>query len=83
MKKIFAIALIIGALAFTSEKSYEIKMTEAEVNTALNTIVGVQGYVQKSNLPHQDVINIYQGLDSVKNIVLKQVRAQNQVPAKK
>lgn len=85
MKKIlFAFSLFaLCSFRTQSEKTFEIKMTEAEVTNVWNTLEGVQKYMAKSNLPHQDVITIVASIDSVKTLIAKQVRAQSQPPAKK
>lgn len=58
MKKIIILITSILILSFSTQKEYKIK--DKTVAKIRNCLVTVYEYLDKSNLPHQDVIKIQQ-----------------------
>lgn len=87
MKKQLLITLlvIISYSGFSQSKkstptrdSLTVKFTLPEVNYHLVNISNIEQYLDKTNLPHSDLKQIFSALDSLRNDILKQVQPQLQ-----
>lgn len=82
---ILFISLILGVfmLGFTSlPDSFTFKFSESEINTHYQNLSTIKAIVDKSNLPHQEVIFIEKSIDSLQGEIVRQIKLQVP-PAKK
>ncbi len=90
MKSIYRKSLIIltAILAFTFvaftnlPDTFTFKFSESEINTHYQNLSTIKAIVDKSNLPHQEVIFIEKSIDSLQGEIVRQIKLQVP-PAKK
>ena len=54
----------------------------AALNKHYQNLVAIKQIIEKSNLPHQEVVFVASSIDSLQLDIVNQVKAQTQVPAK-
>jgi len=83
IKTPLAMVLFISLLAFTNlPDSFTFKFSESEINTHYQNLSTIKQIVDKSNLPHQEVIFIEKSIDSLQGEIVRQIKLQVP-PAKK
>ena len=78
-----SVITLIGFSAFTAEKYFTLKYTEADLNKHFNKLSAIKQLVNNSNLPHQEVSFVITSIDSLQNDIIQQVKAQTETPAPK
>ena len=84
--KVKSIALaisIVGLTAFSAEKIYTLKFSEAALNNHFNNLNTIKAIIEKSNLPHQEVMFVTSSIDSLQRDIIKQVQTQAEPAIKK
>lgn len=84
-KSLIVITSIFGLflLAFTNlPDTFTFKFSESEINTHYQNLSTIKAIVDKSNLPHQEVIFIEKSIDSLQGEIVRQIKLQVP-PAKK
>ena len=84
--KVKSIALaisIVGLTAFSAEKIYTLKFSEAALNSHFNNLNTIKAIIEKSNLPHQEVMFVASSIDSLQRDIIKQVQTQAEPAIKK
>ena len=80
---VFAAILSITLVAFTNlPDTFTFKFSESEINTHYQNLSTIKQIVDKSNLPHQEVIFIEKSIDSLQGEIVRQIKLQVP-PAKK
>jgi hypothetical protein len=82
---LIALTVILGFtfVAFTNlPDSFTFRFTESEINTHYQNLSTIKAIVDKSNLPHQEVIFIEKSIDSLQGELVRQIKLQVP-PAKK
>lgn len=74
---------ILGLASFTAEKFFTLKFSEAAINKHYQNLGAIKQIVEKSNLPHQEVVFISNSIDSLQKDIVTQVRTQVDAPAVK
>ena len=70
-------------VAFTNlPDTFTFKFSESEINTHYQNLSTIKAIVDKSNLPHQEVIFIEKSIDSLQGELVRQIKLQVP-PAKK
>lgn len=72
---------VFGLVSFTAEKFFTFKFTEAAINKHYQNLGAIKQIVEKSNLPHQEVVFITNSIDSLQKDIVTQVRTQVEQPA--
>lgn len=81
---VIAVAIIFTTLtAFTADKYYNLKFSEEALNKHFQNLNTIKAIVDKSNLPHQEVLFITSSIDSLQKEMTSQVRGQIEPPVKK
>ena len=77
--RISILAILCGVLlaSFTAEKYYSLKFTEAQLNNHFANLGGIKQLVEKSNLPHQEVVFVLTSIDSLQKDIILQVQHQD------
>jgi hypothetical protein len=65
MKKTLAIIGVLGLLSFTIEKYVVVKFKEDQINYHWQNLNTIKNVVNQSSLPHNQVVFIYQSIDSL------------------
>jgi hypothetical protein len=79
LTSIFSILLV----AFTSlPDTFTFKFSESEINAHYQNLSSIKAIVERSNLPHQEVIFIEKSIDSLQGELVRQIKLQVP-PAKK
>ncbi|MFM6976006.1 MAG: hypothetical protein ACKOW2_04080 [Sphingobacteriaceae bacterium] len=73
--------VILGLASFTAEKIFTLKFSEAAINKHYQNLGAIKQIVEKSNLPHQEVVFIANSIDSLQRDIVNQVRTQVEQPA--
>jgi hypothetical protein len=73
---------LIALVSFKAEKYYTLKFTEAALNKHFQNLGTIKQLIEKSNLPHQEVVFVANSIDSIQLDIVNQVKAQTQAPAK-
>ena len=73
---------LIALVSFKAEKYYTLKFTEAALNKHFQNLGTIKQLIEKSNLPHQEVVFVVNSIDSIQLDIVNQVKAQTQAPAK-
>jgi hypothetical protein len=84
-KSILPFIAILGLLlvAFTNlPDSFTFKFSESEINTHYQNLSTIKTIVERSNLPHQEVIFVEKSIDSLQGELVRQIKLQVP-PAKK
>ena len=84
-KRIFALTAILSLIlvAFTNlPDTFTFKFSESEINAHYQNLSTIKAIVDKSNLPHQEVIFIEKSIDSLQGEIVRQIKLQVP-PAKK
>ena len=84
-KSLILITLVLGFtfVAFTNlPDTFTFKFSESEINTHYQNLSTIKAIVDKSNLPHQEVIFIEKSIDSLQGELVRQIKLQVP-PAKK
>ena len=79
-------ALALGLLlltAFTADKLYTLKFSEETLNKHFNNLSAIKAVVEKSNLPHQEVLFVVSSIDSLQKAIIDQVKEQPEAVAPK
>jgi len=80
---ILTAALGFVLVAFTNlPDTFTFKFSESEINTHYQNLSTIKAIVDKSNLPHQEVIFIEKSIDSLQGEIVRQIKLQVP-PAKK
>ena len=80
---VFSAILGIALVAFTNlPDTFIFKFSESEINTHYQNLSSIKQIVDKSNLPHQEVIFIEKSIDSLQGEIVRQIKLQGP-PAKK
>ena len=83
---IFSIATIIICIsiaAFTNlPDTFTFKFSESEINTHYQNLSTIKAIVERSNLPHQEVVFVEKSIDSLQGEIVRQIKLQVP-PAKK
>jgi len=61
---------------------FTLKFSEAALNKHYQNLGAIKQIIEKSNLPHQEVVFVASSIDSLQLDIVNQVKAQTQVPAK-
>ncbi len=77
-----ALAFVI-LTAFTTDKYYTLKFSEQSLNTHFNNLSAIRGIVEKSNLPHQEVLFVVSSIDSLQKSIVVQIKDQPEGSAPK
>ncbi len=80
-KSLIALTTILGItlLAFTTlPDNFTFKFSETEINTHYQNLSNIKAIVERSNLPHQEVVFVQKSIDSLQGELVRQIR--NQVP---
>jgi hypothetical protein len=62
---------------------YTLKFSEEALNKHFNNLSAIKAVVEKSNLPHQEVVFVLNSIDSLQKTILEQVKAQSETVAPK
>ena len=80
---ITTLIICISFVAFTNlPDTFTFKFSESEINTHYQNLSAIKQIVDKSNLPHQEVIFIEKSIDSLQGEIVRQIKLQVP-PAKK
>ena len=80
---ILTIVLVFALVAFTNlPDTFTFKFSESEINAHYQNLSTIKAIVDKSNLPHQEVIFIEKSIDSLQGEIVRQIKLQVP-PAKK
>jgi hypothetical protein len=80
---IFSAILSIMFVAFTNiPDTFTFKFSESEINNHYQNLSAIKAIVEKSNLPHQEVVFIEKSIDSLQGELVRQIKLQVP-PAKK
>jgi hypothetical protein len=85
MKKsilIIASICLIALVSFKADKYFTLKFSEAALNKHFQNLGAIKQIIEKSNLPHQEVVFVASSIDSLQLDIVNQVKAQTQVPSK-
>jgi hypothetical protein len=75
--------IVMALLAFTNlPDTFTFKFSESEINTHYQNLSTIKAIVEKSNLPHQEVVFIQKSIDSLQGEFVRQIKLQVP-PAKK
>ena len=83
MKFGFLLLAILALTAFTADKVYTLKFSEEALNKHFNNLSAIKAVVEKSNLPHQEVVFVVNSIDSLQKSIVEQVKAQSETVAPK
>lgn len=84
MKKILFLTMTLTIFAFTTgEKTLKVEMTQAQWTHHFTKLQGIKSYIDKTNLPHQDVQFIEGTIDSLLMDLSKQLVPQIDTVKKK
>jgi hypothetical protein len=78
-----SLLVILALTAFTADKVYTLKFSEEALNKHFNNLSAIKAVVEKSNLPHQEVVFVLNSIDSLQKSILEQVKAQSETVAPK
>ena len=78
-----SLLVILALTAFTADKIYTLKFSEEALNKHFNNLSAIKAVVEKSNLPHQEVMFVVGSIDSLQKSILEQVKAQSETVAPK
>jgi hypothetical protein len=78
-----SLLVILALTAFTADKVYTLKYSEEALNKHFNNLSAIKAVVEKSNLPHQEVVFVLNSIDSLQKSILEQVKAQSETVAPK
>jgi len=77
LTKIFAIGVVTLLCSFfIAEKVFTLKFSEAALNNHFQNLSAIKNIVDKSNLPHQEVVFIVNSIDSLQKDIVNQVKTQ-------
>jgi len=80
---ITTLIICISFVAFTNlPDSFTFKFSESEINTHYQNLSTIKTIVERSNLPHQEVIFVEKSIDSLQGELVRQIKLQVP-PAKK
>jgi hypothetical protein len=69
--------------AFTADKLYILRFSEESLNKHFNNLSAIKAVVEKSNLPHQEVLFVVSSIDSLQKAIVEQVKEQPEAAAPK
>ena len=69
--------------SFTAEKYYSLKFSETQLNKHFKNLNSIRQIIEKSNLPHQEVVFIATSIDSLQKNIILQVKNQDAASPKK
>ncbi len=73
----FTAILGMALVAFTNlPDTLTFKFSESEINTHYQNLSTIKAIVDKSNLPHQEVIFIEKSIDSLQGEIVRQIKLQ-------
>ena len=78
-----SLLVILALTAFTADKVYTLKFSEEALNKHFNNLSAIKAVVEKSNLPHQEVVFVVNSIDSLQKSIVEQVKAQSETVAPK
>jgi len=67
MKKILLLITTIILLSFAADKFITIKLSEAQINYHWNSLNQIKALIDKSELPHNQVVYITKSIDSLQH----------------
>lgn len=84
-KAIIVIISIMSIVTFaftTLPDTFTFKFSEAEINAHYQNLSAIKQIVERSNLPHQEVVFVQKSIDSLQGELVRQIKTQVP-PAKK
>jgi hypothetical protein len=84
-KSLIILTSILGFtfVAFTNlPDAYTFKFSESEINTHYQNLSAIKVIIERSNLPHQEVVFVQKSIDSLQGEIVRQIKLQVP-PAKK
>ena len=84
-KNLIAITIILSLtlVAFTTlPDTFTFKFSEAEINAHYQNLSAIKQIIERSNLPHQEVVFVQKSIDSLQGDLVRQIKTQVP-PAKK
>ena len=78
-----SLLVIMVLTAFTADKVYTLKFSEETLNKHFNNLSTIKAVVEKSNLPHQEVLFVVSSIDSLQKAIIDQVKEQPEAVAPK
>ena len=67
MKKLLTTAAVIALLSFAADKFITVKFTESQINYHWNSLNQIKSLIDKSELPHNQVVYIVKSIDSLQH----------------
>ena len=79
MKKILLLTTTIILLSFVADKYISIKLTEAQINFHWNSLNQIKALIDKSELPHNQVVFITKSIDSLQHDIQLSARLDSTI----
>ena len=79
MKKILLLITTILLFSFVADKFISIKLTEAQINFHWNSLNQIKALIDKSELPHNQVIFITKSIDSLQHDIQLSARLDSTI----
>jgi hypothetical protein len=79
MKKILLLTAAVILLSFAADKFITIKFTEAQVNFHWNSLNQIKALIDKSELPHNQVVFITKSIDSLQHDIQLSARIDSTI----
>ena len=79
MKKILLLITTILLFSFVADKFISIKLTEAQINFHWNSLNQIKSLIDKSELPHNQVIFITKSIDSLQHDIQLSARIDSTI----
>lgn len=74
---VFTAILGIALVSFTNlPDTFTFKFSESEINTHYQNLSTIKTIVERSNLPHQEVIFVEKSIDSLQGELVRQIKLQ-------
>ena len=84
-KSLIILTAVLGFLmvGFTNlPDTFTFKFSESEINTHYQNLSTIKAIIERSNLPHQEVVFVQKSIDSLQGEIVRQIKLQVP-PAKK
>jgi hypothetical protein len=79
MKKLLLLTTTIILLSFVADKFITIKLTEAQINFHWNSLNQIKALIDKSELPHNQVVFITKSIDSLQHDIQLSARIDSTI----
>ena len=79
MKKLLLLTTTILLFSFVADKFITIKLTEAQINFHWNSLNQIKALIDKSELPHNQVIFITKSIDSLQHDIQLNARLDSTI----